>query len=168
MLYGGPILRDRLWFFASYRKLDTTTNVEGLNANLNAFNPASWHWTRDPGVTARQLQGRTMYIGRGTSQITDKHRISFSHEYQTRCEGTPLKVESEGCHNREAGWIGVGNALQSPEANTVYFDFPYYLTQATWTAPMTSKLLFEAGFSRLAYYHAGGPAGCRRTASFTK
>ena len=58
---------------------------------------------------------------------------------------------------READWIAAGNATQSPEANTSYFDFPYYMTQATWTAPMTNKLLLEAGFTRFSYYHAGGP-----------
>jgi Carboxypeptidase regulatory-like domain len=155
--YGGPIKRDRLWFFGSYRKLDTSTSLENLVANANAFNPASWHWTPDTAVTGRQLQGRTMYIGRATVQATSKHRFTGSHEYQLRCEGAPLKVETEGCHNRESEWIAAGNVTQSPEANTLYFDFPYYLTQATWTAPMTSRLLLEAGYSRLAYYHAGGP-----------
>ena len=155
--YGGPIKRDRLWFFGSYRKLDTTTSVEGIVANANAFNAARWDWLPDNSVTARQLQGRTMYIGRGTAQLTQKHRISFGHEYQLRCEGAPLKVETDGCHTREAGWIAAGNATQSPEANTSYFDFPYYMTQDTWTAPMTNKLLLEAGFTRFSYYHAGGP-----------
>ena len=155
--YGGPIKRDRLWFFGSYRKLDTTSAVEGIVANANAFNPNSWLWAPDNSITARQLQGRTMYMGRATAQVTQKHRVFFSHEYQVRCEGAPLKVETDGCHRREADWIAAGNATQSPEANTSYFDFPYYLTQATWTAPMTNKLLFEAGYSRLSYYHAGGP-----------
>jgi hypothetical protein len=155
--YGGPIKRDRLWFFGSYRKLDTASNVEGIVANRNAFDANSWHWAPDNSTTTRQLQGRTMYIGRATGQATSKHRLTFAHEYQVRCEGAPLRVETEGCHTRESGWQAAGNATQSPEANTSYFDFPYYLTQATWTAPMTNKLLFEAGYSRLAYYHAGGP-----------
>ena len=30
---------------------------------------------------------------------------------------------------------------------------------------MTNRMLLEAGYSRLSYYHAGGPGGCRRTAS---
>ena len=45
----------------------------------------------------------------------------------------------------------------SPEAATAYIEFPYYLTQALWTAPMTNKILLEAGYSRLSYDHAGGP-----------
>ena len=31
------------------------------------------------------------------------------------------------------------------------------MTQATWTSTVSSKLLLEAGFSRFAYRHAGGP-----------
>ena len=154
---GGPVMRDRVWFFGSYRKLDTATAVEGIVANANAFDASRWDWVPDNSVNARQLQGRTMYIGRVTGQVSDKHRISFNHEYQTRCEGAPLRVETEGCHRREADWIAAGNATQSPEANTSYFDFPYYVTQGLWTAPMTSKLLLEAGITRFSYYHAGGP-----------
>jgi hypothetical protein len=159
--YGGPILRDRLWFFGSYRKLNTETAVEGIVANANAGNlsgdAASWQWVPDNSVTARQSQGRTMYIGRLTAQVGAKNRISFNHEYQKRCEGSPLLVETSGCHTRGNDWIAAGAATTSPEAHTPYFDFPYYVTQALWTAPMTSKLLLEAGYTRFSYYHAGGP-----------
>ena len=66
-------------------------------------------------------------------------------------------MESEGCHTRGANWIARNQRDHSPEAATNYFDFPYYLTQGTWTAPMTNRLLLEAGLSRFSYYHAGGP-----------
>jgi hypothetical protein len=157
--YGGPIKRDRVWFFGSYRKLDTATAVEGIVANANAGNAARWDWAPVNGLAARQLQGREMIIGRLTAQVTPKNRIQFNHEYQTRCEGSPLRVETPGCHTRDADWIGLGSANQSPEAATTggYFDFPYYVTQALWTSPVTSKLLFEAGLTRFSYYHAGGP-----------
>jgi hypothetical protein len=159
--YGGPILRDRLWFFGSYRKLNTETAVEGIFANANAGNlsgdAASWQWVPDDSVTTRQSQGRTMYIGRLTAQVGAKNRVSFNHEYQKRCEGSPLRVETSGCHTRGNDWIAAGSATTSPEAHTPYLDFPYYVTQALWTAPMTSKLLLEAGYTRFSYYHAGGP-----------
>jgi hypothetical protein len=155
--YGGPIVRDRLWFFGSYRKLNTETAVEGIVANANAFNLSRWDWAPDNSVTSRQSQGRTMYIGRVTAQVSPKHRVMFNHEYQLRCEGSPLLTETDGCHTRGAGWIAAGAATTSPEAHTPYFDFPYYVTQAMWTAPMTNRLLLEAGFTRFSYYHAGGP-----------
>jgi hypothetical protein len=156
--YGGPIKRDRLWFYGSIRQLNTQTAVEGIVANANAGNLSRWDWVRDDSLPARQTQGRRMFIGRATAQVTQKHRINFSHEYQTRCEGAPLRQETEGgCHSRGASWIASAGATTSPEAATSYIDFPYYLTQATWTAPMTNKILLEAGYSRLSYEHAGGP-----------
>ena len=54
--YGGPIKRDRLWFFGSYRKLDTSTAVEGIVANANAYNAASWDWAPDNSLTARSCR----------------------------------------------------------------------------------------------------------------
>ena len=159
--YSGPIKKDRLWFLGSYRKLNTATAVEGIVANANAYNlttsdPNSWLYKSDPSVTARQMQGRSMFIGRATAQV-GKNRLSFSHEYQLRCEGTPLKVDTDGCNTRSSAWVASGAATTSPEATTNYFHFPYYLTQALWTAPISSKLLLDAGYSRLAYQHAGGP-----------
>ena len=50
--YGGPIKRDRLWFFGSYRKLNTETAVEGIVANANAGNLSRWDW-----VAGRQPPG---------------------------------------------------------------------------------------------------------------
>src|SRR5688572_21772904 len=157
--YGGPIKRDRLWFYGSIRQLNTETAVEGIVANANTGNLARWDWVRDASLPARQTQGRQMFIGRATAQLTQKHRINFSHEYQTRCEGAPLGAGSvEGaCRKRGSDWIASAGLTTSPEAATASIDFPYWLTQALWTAPVTSKLLLEAGYSRLSYDHAGGP-----------
>ena len=93
--YGGPIRRDRLWFFGSYRNLNTTSPVQGVVANANAFDASRWDWVADPSVTARQLQGRVSYVGRFTAQVSEKHRLSFNYEYQRRCEGSPLTLEGD-------------------------------------------------------------------------
>src|SRR5437764_1834890 len=66
---GGPIKRDRLWFFGSYRSLNTASSVQGVVANKNAYDASRWDWVADPSISARQLQGRTMYIGRVTAQV---------------------------------------------------------------------------------------------------
>jgi hypothetical protein len=158
--YGGPIKRDRFWFFGSYRRLETASAVPGIVANRNAFDASRWDWVADPGVTTRQLQGRESYIGRITAQVSGKHRITYNQEYQRRCEGSPLKLESDGCNGRGADWVavGAGNALISPEANNLYFgNLPYHVNQAVWTAPMTNKILLEAGFTRFMF--RGGTTG---------
>ena len=70
-----------------------------------------------------------------------------------RWEGRPRAAAT----SRGADWIASAGSTTSPEAATAYIDFPYWLTQALWTAPLTNKILLEAGYSRLSYDHAGGP-----------
>ena len=57
------------------------------------------------------------------------------------------------------GWrLGAGATTPSPEANPIYFgNLPYHVNQAIWTAPMTNKLLLEAGFTRFMF--RGGTTG---------
>jgi hypothetical protein len=154
--YGGPIKRDRLWFFGSYRNLDTQNAMEGINANANAGDPSRWDWIGSP-IPARLVQDRQMIIGRVTGQV-GRSRLSFNSEYQHRCEGTPLKVDTSGCHNRGNDWIGLGNnqaPFQSPEATSTaargYFDVPFYLNQPSWTMAVNNKLLIEAGYTAFRY-----------------
>jgi hypothetical protein len=154
--YGGPIKKDRLWFYGSYRNLDTQTAMEGITANANAGAASRWDWVGSP-VSARLVQDRQMIIGRLTGQA-GRSRLTFNSEYQHRCEGTPLKVDTPGCHNRGDDWIGLGNntaPFMSPEATSTaargYFDAPYYINQGSWAMPVTSKLLLEAGFAAFRY-----------------
>jgi hypothetical protein len=153
---GGPIKRDRLWFFGSYRNLDTQTAMEGITANSFAGDPTHWDWAPSA-INARLVQDRQMIIGRLTGQV-GKSRLQFNSEYQHRCEGTPLKVDTQGCHNRGDDWIGLGNnaaPFQSPEATSTaargYFDAPYYLNQVSWNMPMTNKLLLDASYAAFRY-----------------
>ena len=158
--YGGPIKRDRLWFFGSYRSLETAAAVPGVVYNANSYDASRWDWVPDPGITLRTLQGRRSYIGRITAQVSARNRISYNQEYQRRCEGSPLKVETDGCHERGSDWvaIGAGSTAPSPEANNLYFNnLPYHVNQAIWTAPLTSKLLLEAGVTRFMF--RGGTTG---------
>jgi len=153
---GGPILRDKLWFFGSYRKLTTAQRVEGIFGNANAFDASRWDYLRDDGLSVRDVQGRTMYQGRATAQLTPKNRVTFSQENQYRCQGSSEFVGGEGCRSRGDDWTAMGSTTLSPEASDRYFDFPYYLMQGTWTATATNRLLLEAAFSRLSYSGGAG------------
>jgi len=154
---GGPIMKDRLWFYASYRNLDTQTVMDGITANANAGDPTRWDWVGSP-INARLVQDRQMWIGRETFQ-TGKSRFQYNYEYQHRCEGTPLKVDTQGCHNRGSDWIGLGNnqppTQMSPEATSTaargYFDAPYNINQVQWSMPATNKLLLDAGYTAFRY-----------------
>jgi hypothetical protein len=155
---GGPIFRDRLWFYGSYRKLDTQTSQDGIVANRYAGDASHWDWAPDNATSTRLVQDRSMIIGRLTGQF-GKSRARFYSEYQKRCEGTGLTLESESCHKRGEDWIGLGNnaapTQMSPEATSTagrgYFDVPFYINQGTWTMTASNKLLFDAGVQAFRY-----------------
>ena len=102
------------------------------------------------------MQGRDIWSGRLTGQVTTKNRVTFSREQQQRCEGSTLTTAGEGCRQRAGDWVALGTNTFSPEADLGYFDLPYAVTQATWSNPVTNKILLEAGFSRFAYTTNGG------------
>jgi len=152
---GGPILRDRLWFFATGRDFGSATLVEGAVANRFAGDATHWNYAIDNGVEVRNSNRRDIYAFRLTSQATTKNRVSFSHEYQRRCTGSAVTLSGGGCRPREAGWVGHGTITASPESWPGYHDAPYYVTQATWQNPISSKVLLEGGFSRFHYIWYG-------------
>jgi hypothetical protein len=150
--YGGPIKRDRLWFYATARDFGShRVNETGAQPNLLAGDPASWGYAPDTSVTlSLNAQQRQAYSGRVTGQF-GKHRIQVSQENQYRCDGSTRTPGADGCRKRHDDWIALGNTTTSPEAHAGYFPSPYYLTQGTWTLPKTNRLLLEAGVSRFAY-----------------
>ena len=152
---GGPIKRDRLWFYGNLRKYSTLRPVPGAFANLNAGDATKWLFVKDPNTEVRNADSRAIESFRITSQLTARNRVSFSHEHQHRCSGSTLTLSGEGCRARGDNWVAIGNTTTAPETFPGYHDFPYNVTQATWSSPVTSRLLLEAGFSRFHYLWAG-------------
>jgi hypothetical protein len=161
---GGPVMRDRVWFYGGYRKISTAQAVEGIFGNVYALDPSHWDYLRDDSISVRDVQGRDAYQARFTGQVTPKNRVSFSQENQYRCQGSTVTMGGDGCRGRGDDWVAMGSTTLSPEASDRYFEFPYWLTQGTWTSTASSRLLIEAGFSRLAYpggAGTGSPDGAR-------
>jgi hypothetical protein len=152
---GGPILRDHLWFFGTVRTFGQTTGVAGAYANLHAGDPTHWDYARDERVATRSASRYDAYSLRLTEQVTPRNRVSFSQENQYRCQGSTLTEGGEGCRARGGDWIAVGTATSSPESYPGYHDLPYYVTQATWSSPVSSRMLLDAGVSRFHYRFAG-------------
>ncbi len=152
---GGPIKKDRLWFFLNLRKYSSLNPVPGAFGNLNAGDATKWLYVKNPNVETRGADSRSIESIRLTSQLTQRNRVSFSHEHQHRCSGSSITPGGEGCRTAETGWVGVGNLTSSPESFPGYHDFPYNVTQATWQSPVTGKLLLDAGYSRFQYLWAG-------------
>src|SRR5688572_20828946 len=45
---GGPIIRDRLWFYGLAYYRGSSNNVPGMFYNQNAFDPTKWTYVADP------------------------------------------------------------------------------------------------------------------------
>jgi hypothetical protein len=126
---GGPIVRDRLWFYGSARWQTNQNFIAGLYYNANEGDPTKWTYVADTsrrGFFSLEQNGVNLRL---TSQLAQKHKVSFYYDNQSRI------------------WDDT-RAGVSPESAVAY-RFPVLnLAQAAWTAPMTNKLLLEARYAR--------------------
>jgi carboxypeptidase family protein len=125
---GGPLKKDRLWFFTSVNRVVAETYVAGVYYNKN---PQGWRYEPDFSKQEFTDQNQTGANGRVTWQATPRNRFNGHFEYYKLCH----------CH------FGTGIAgLIAPEAA---FKGTFYtnITQGTWTSTITNKLLFQAGMS---------------------
>ena len=51
---GGPIVRDRMWFFGTLRDEGSHRTVPGMFANLNAGDPTKWTYVADSDPAGRR------------------------------------------------------------------------------------------------------------------
>jgi hypothetical protein len=116
--FGGPIVRNKLWFYFSYKYEDSKTYV--ASSRFADGSPAF-----------RQSMGNYTGVGRLTWQATDRDKIRFYVDRQFNGE----------FYN---GFNTLRNT--SPEASTDAFGRGW-VTQAKWTQTTTNKLLFEAGLT---------------------
>jgi hypothetical protein len=71
--------------------------------------------------------------------------MSFSQENQYRCQGSTLTKTGRAAGTR---W-GLDRDRERHQRARVfpgYHDLPYYVTQATWSSPVSSRLLSTPGF----------------------
>ena len=125
--FGGPIKRDKIWFFTAHRKWVASKFIPGnffnrLNGTL-LYDP-----DRDrPAYTTDFFRDHTLRL---TAQVSEKDRLSLQFSGQDNCN----------CPNSS-------DASIAPEANGNHFYSPSMAAVATWTRPVTTRLLFEAGTS---------------------
>jgi hypothetical protein len=132
-------------------------SITGIGANAYALDASRWDYLRDDSLEPRSVEGRDDWAGRLTVQLSAQNRVVFSQQNQYRCQGSTLTTTGDGCRTRGENWIALGNTTTSPEANNGYHDFPYYVTQATWSSPATNTVLLEAGYSRFFFRSGRGP-----------
>jgi Carboxypeptidase regulatory-like domain len=121
---GGPIVRDKLWFYSTMRWQTQQTYVAGLWNNLNAGNPARWDYApdyNDQAVFALEQYSVGMRL---SWQLNPKNKFNAYYEHQTR----------------DYDNVGLPTA---PESNQ-HWVFPRNHSAAvTWTSPVTNRLLLE-------------------------
>jgi hypothetical protein len=155
---GGPIKRDRLWFFANVRGWANANVVDGIFANRFAGDTSHWDYSADQSIESRTAEARKIFAVRLTAQLTPRNRLTVSHDYQRRCGGSTLRQDGDGCRQAGSDWIASGRTFGadtvSPETFPGYHNFPYNTTQITYSAPVSSRTLIEAGYSRFTYGYA--------------
>jgi hypothetical protein len=154
---GGPILRDKLWFFGNYRDFGSHDDILGMWGNLNAGNPNAWTYMADPNLKSRNAVSRTVTAIRLTGQVTPRNKVGFFFDNQLACDGSTMVTDGGGCRSRGSDWVASGTTAVAPEAASGaqgtaggafgYADSWQRVMQATWSAPATSRLLLEAGAS---------------------
>ena len=146
---GGPIKRDRVWFFANVRDFGNHQDIPGLYANANAGDASRWDYVEDRSVKARLATSKTIAAVRVTAQVTPRNKISAYFDHQWTCDGSSHVVDADSCRPRESDWIAgtFFGAAFSPESVTGYWDASEKIIQGSWSSTLTNKLLFEAGYA---------------------
>ena len=129
--FGGPILKDRLWFYSVARHQGKESSQTGgpfyYNVNEGQF-AANYEPDRERGPVTYTNVWRNINA-RVTYQATAKNKIDVFWDEQDTCQ--------DPCD-------GVVSAYTSPESWWSVQTRPNRLTQLTWTNPITGKLLLEA------------------------
>jgi carboxypeptidase family protein len=123
---GGPIRKDKLWFFGTYTPLRIEEYVAGTYVSKSLTSS-----TYAPDLTQQAVDeqwGRDAAV-RLTWQASQRNKISIYYDYNDLCHCTFL--------------AGRGT---SPEAST-YLIAHNKVYQLTWSSPVTNRLLFDLGVS---------------------
>ena len=127
---GGPVKRDRLWFYTAHRVWGNQDWAAG-----KFYNKTQGTLVYTPDLSR---QGFTDFYFRDHSarltwQASEKHKLTVSFSNQNNCN----------CN------LFIEQPDRVPESATDYTYLGIWLGQATWTYPATSRLLFQAGATHL-------------------
>ena len=137
--FGGPIIRDRVWFFATARHQVTEKKVGLMFHNLNAGNPNSFLYEPDTGREASTDSRVTSGSIRLTWQTTQRQKFTLHFDESSLKDHHQLS----------------GAPTVSPEADSTSDAYPQHLLQVGWQAPWTNRLLLDAGFASSTYDYGG-------------
>jgi hypothetical protein len=131
---GGPIQRDRLWFFGSTRNWGGQDQIAGM---FEAIDPRSFVFDPTKGAAgnvdlsrpAITEQKNASYSGRITWQLSPRNKVAAYYANQPRWTN---------------GTFTSGTQAFEAARNE---NIPIWAIQPTWKSPITSKLLLEASWT---------------------
>jgi hypothetical protein len=126
--FGGPISKDKLWFYGSVRKQNSQQTVADRYVNLTPTAPA---YTPDFSNQAQNNEENGNQSLRLTWQINTKNKLNL--QGQNGQQKRPYY-----------GYACCSAFTTSPEATFYSESRPMYLVQSSWNSPVTGRLLLEA------------------------
>jgi len=148
---GGPIMKDRIWYYATARDEGQWRTIPGVFPNKNANDPSKWLYEPDISRTAQGAESFQLFSTRFTVQASQRNKFNVHWDWQVPCNGAAVAGTSEGCRTQPnsgavVGALGLGGltATTSPET-AQYLHLLVQNRQFTWSSPVTNKLLLEAG-----------------------
>ena len=143
--FGGPVLRDRLWFFGSFRHQGNRQRIN-MFTNKNAGDATKW--TYEP-TTKQAIDDGTWknYSGRLTWQVSPRNKIDGWMNVQYNCQHC-----IEGGSRSGLSFTGL---IASPEAQSFTQNHPSMLGKVSWSSPVTNRLLLEANVGLGPYFWWG-------------
>jgi hypothetical protein len=136
---GGPIKQNKLWYFGSVSANES--NSQQLDIYFKPYEPSTpkecqSRPVNDPTQWCLAYTGAVLNWSEG---IRVTHQASAKHKLRYSFDNTKL-------NNLYGNYVTSG-AKASPEASWNLPLFPTWLAQAKYTAPLTNRLLIEAGYS---------------------
>ena len=132
--FGGPVRKDRAWYFVAAHTSGSTREVANVYYNSNAGDRSKWLYAPDTSRHAYSDRTFENASGRVTWQLTPRDKVSGFWDAQSVCRQ---------CTGATAGLSEP--ARVSPEAVGI-LGRPLHVSQATWSSTMTNRLLIEAGY----------------------
>src|SRR5262245_11575367 len=133
---GGPLRRDRLWFFTAHRGWGSQEELAGVYFNKLQGTLFYEPDPDRPGYYDNYVRDSNLRL---TWQATPKQKVALSAALQDYCR----------CYSMLGGIGGT----PVPESTYDYRMFPNNLFQVNWSYPATQRLLFEAGSTLRVEHH---------------
>jgi len=138
--FGGPIAKDRVWYFVNARTQGSTRAIANIWNNANLGDPTKWLYVADvtqPAYSDRTGENASMRV---TWQVTPRNKVGGFWDEQANCRK---------CSGLTTGITDPPRV--APEARGVAATLPLRVPQVTWSSPVTSRLLLDAGFGGVYY-----------------